>query len=162
MHKHAHTYAAAARRLTPTPTPYAHPPQEPSARSKHASRQLSAPLLARLEEAWRSDPSVTVEEVELTAQEEADLERVRLRYVDGYEYQNILAPLVKVEADYDRHLCESRTLEGAQVTWKRALNGRHVAVVNLPRTDHEVRIVPGNELRLRFEAMGDKRWQGTR
>jgi hypothetical protein len=40
-----------------------------------------------------------------SAQEEAppaELLRVALRYVDAYEYQNVLAPLLQVEADYDK------------------------------------------------------------
>lgn len=34
---------------------------------------------------------------------------VQLKYEDGYHYQNILAPLVKLEADYDKKLKESQT-----------------------------------------------------
>lgn len=34
---------------------------------------------------------------------------VQLKYEDGYHYQNIIAPLVKLEADYDKKLKESQT-----------------------------------------------------
>lgn len=32
-----------------------------------------------------------------------------LKYEDGYHYQNIVAPLVKLEADYDKKMKESQT-----------------------------------------------------
>ncbi len=35
--------------------------------------------------------------------------QVLLRYDDGYQYQNIFGPLVKLEADYDKKLKESQT-----------------------------------------------------
>jgi regulator of nonsense transcripts 1 len=34
---------------------------------------------------------------------------VLLKYEDGYHYQNIIAPLVKLEADYDKKLKEGQT-----------------------------------------------------
>jgi hypothetical protein len=34
---------------------------------------------------------------------------VLLKYEDGYHYQNIIAPLVKLEADYDHKMKEGQT-----------------------------------------------------
>ena len=33
-------------------------------------------------------------------------------YEDGYHYQNVLGPLVKLEADYDKKMKESETQVG--------------------------------------------------
>ena len=38
-----------------------------------------------------------------------------LRYEDGYNYQNILAPLVKLEAEYDRRVKENQKQEDLTV-----------------------------------------------
>ena len=44
-----------------------------------------------------------------------------LRYEDGYNYQNILAPLVKLEAEYDRRVKENQKQEDLTVrfVWER-------------------------------------------
>jgi regulator of nonsense transcripts 1 len=36
-------------------------------------------------------------------------------YQDGYHYQNIMAPLVKMEADYDKRMKEGQTQLGVTV-----------------------------------------------
>ena len=40
-----------------------------------------------------------------------------LRYEDGYNYQNILAPLVKLEAEYDRRVKENQKQEDLSVRY---------------------------------------------
>ena len=40
---------------------------------------------------------------------------ILLRYEDGYNYQNILAPLVKLEAEYDRRVKENQKQEDLSV-----------------------------------------------
>ncbi len=40
---------------------------------------------------------------------------VLLRYEDGYQYQNVYGPLVKLEADNDRMLKEALALEDVEV-----------------------------------------------
>ena len=54
---------------------------------------------------------------------------VALRYVDGYHYQNIFGPLVKMEADYDRKVKESQTQENVDVRWQTGLNKKNVAYI---------------------------------
>ena len=44
-----------------------------------------------------------------------DPQQVLLRYQDGYQYQNIFGPLVKLEADYDKKLKESQTQDNIEV-----------------------------------------------
>ena len=38
---------------------------------------------------------------------------------DGYQYQNIFGPLVKLEADYDKKLKESQTQDNIEVRYLR-------------------------------------------
>ena len=45
-----------------------------------------------------------------------------MRYEDGYNYQNILAPLVKLEAEYDRRVKENQKQEDISVRWDKSLS----------------------------------------
>ena len=44
-----------------------------------------------------------------------------------YPFQNVIAPLVKLEADYDRKMKEAQTQEGVRVSWDIGLNGKNMA-----------------------------------
>lgn len=57
------------------------------------------------------------------------------RYEDGYQYQNIFGPLVKLEADYDKRLKESQTQENVDVRWDVGLNKKTIAYFNLAKSD---------------------------
>lgn len=60
-------------------------------------------------------------------------ERALLQYQDAYQYQNILGPLVKLEADYDKKMKESQTQENVIVRWGMGLNMKRTAYFVLPR-----------------------------
>lgn len=49
--------------------------------------------------------------------DQEEIAPVILRYEDGYHYQNIFAPLVKLEADYDKAVTEAQKKEGLTVRW---------------------------------------------
>lgn len=49
------------------------------------------------------------------------------RYEDAYQYQNILGPLVKVEADYDKRMKESQTENDITIRWDMGLNQKRLA-----------------------------------
>lgn len=72
------------------------------------------------------------------------------RYEDGYQYQNIFGPLVKLEADYDKRLKESQTQEGIEVRWDVGLNKKTIAYFTLAKTDSDMKLMHGDELRLRL------------
>ena len=67
-----------------------------------------------------------------------------------FQYQNVFAPLVKMEADYDRKLKESQSQDNIVIRWDRGLNKRWIAYFSLPKQDGEMRIMQGDELRLRY------------
>ena len=50
-----------------------------------------------------------------------------MRYEDAYQYQNIMGPLVKLEADYDKQMKEAQTQEGVTVRWDMGLNKKRIA-----------------------------------
>ena len=49
---------------------------------------------------------------------EAEVSPTLLQYEDGCHYRNILAPLVKLETDYDRQIKESLCKESISVRWE--------------------------------------------
>lgn len=73
-----------------------------------------------------------------------------LKYEDGYHYQNIMAPLVKLEADYDKSSKDSQGQDGLSVRWDQGLNKKHIAMFRwvlfpqmlLCRPPHTAAVVP--------------------
>ena len=70
-------------------------------------------------------------------------------YDDGYHYQNIIAPLINLEAEYDRKIKDAQKQEGVSVRWESGLSKRKIAVFRFPgRDESETRLVLGDELKL--------------
>ena len=59
-----------------------------------------------LEAAWKKDPDSTLEQLAAEVPQQ-ELLRVALKYADAFEYQNVLAPLLQIEADYDKVCCSA-------------------------------------------------------
>ena len=112
------------------------------------SRQLSTAQANRLEEMWKTDPDVTIDKVEILAEDE-DAQPVALRYADAYQYQNIFGPLIKMEADYDKQQRESQSKDGLTVRWDVGLNGRRVAYFSFPSDEGDDSAAHRDELQLR-------------
>ena len=64
--------------------------------------------IIKLEEAWKSKPEATLEDLERPGVDQKEPEPVPLIYEDAYQYQNIFSPLIKIEAEYDRAMKESQ------------------------------------------------------
>ncbi len=64
---------------------------------------------------------------------------VQLKYEDGYHYQNVFGPLVKLEADYDKKVKEAQTQENIEVRWHIGLNKKTIAYFNMAKNDSELR-----------------------
>ena len=58
-----------------------------------------------------------------------------IRYTDAYQYQNILGPLVKLEADYEKNLKECLTYDNITVCWDIGLKQKRIACFNFLRRD---------------------------
>lgn len=112
------------------------------------SRKISAHQINKLEEMWKDNAEATLEDLEKPGTDDEPLP-VLMRYEDAFQYQNIFGPLVKLEADYDKKIKESLTQTNVTVRWDMGLNKKRLAYFLLISTDQELRLVPGDELRLR-------------
>ena len=74
----------------------------PSENEQTRARQVTAPQITKLEELWKDNPSADFDDLGKKAEEEGKVPLVTLRYEDGYNYQNVFGPLVKLESDYDK------------------------------------------------------------
>jgi regulator of nonsense transcripts 1 len=120
----------------------------PSEQEQARARQISAAQINKLEDLWKVSPEAALHDLEKPGVDE-EPQSVLLRYEDAYQYQNIFGPLVKMEADDDKRLKESQTQEHVQVRWDYGLNKKRIAYFSLPRRDGDMRLMPGDELRLR-------------
>ena len=125
----------------------------PSEQEQLRARQISAQQINKLEELWKDDPSATLEDLEKPGVDD-EPQPVLPRYEDAYQYQNIFGPLVKLEADYDKKMKESQTQENITVRWDIGLNKKRVAYFQFPKEDNELRLVPGDELCLKYPGDG--------
>ena len=115
------------------------------------ARQVSAAEISRLEDMWKDgDADADFSTMQKAAVSEESVAPVALRYVDGYHYQNIFGPLVKMEADYDRKVKESQTQENVDVRWTTGLNKKHVAYFHMAKNDSDLKLMHGDELRLKY------------
>ncbi|KAL4085992.1 ATP-dependent helicase NAM7 [Phytophthora ramorum] len=136
----------------------------PSEHEQLRARQITSSQIAKLEELWRDNPLATVEDLDRPGIDDEPVE-VTPMYDDGYQYQNIFGPLVKMESDYDKKMKESQTQEGVMVRWDTGLNKKRNAIFTCSRPDSDLRLVPGDEIRLRLgptaSMLYGKDWEGT-
>eukprot|EP00003_Mantamonas_plastica_P033454 TRINITY_DN95_c0_g1_i8.p1 TRINITY_DN95_c0_g1~~TRINITY_DN95_c0_g1_i8.p1 ORF type:complete len:790 (-),score=260.73 TRINITY_DN95_c0_g1_i8:572-2941(-) len=122
---------------------------EPSDEATSLSRPIMADQINKLEEMWKFNPEATLEDLEKPG---ADIEPdpVELSYEDAYKYQNVFGPLVKLESDYDRSMKEAQAHSGISVRWERGLNRKQLACFRFPRSESDLKLMAGDELRLRY------------
>jgi len=124
------------------------------------ARQITAPQMIKLEDLWKDNVDAEFQDLEKPGVDE-DPQAVLLRYQDGYQYQNIFGPLVKLEADYDKKLKESQTQDNIEVRWDQGLNKKITAYFSMAKNDSDLRLMPGDELRLRYLGDLQKSWSGV-
>ena len=81
-----------------------------------------------------------------------------LRYKDPKQYKEIFEPLIKLEADYDKQFKESQTQNNVKVRWDYNINKKKLAFFVFANEDN-VRLVPGDELKLKYEQDGQVKWK---
>ncbi|KAJ7516519.1 hypothetical protein O6H91_22G061200 [Diphasiastrum complanatum] len=121
----------------------------PSEQEQLRARQISAQQINKVEELWKTNPDATLEDLEKPGVDD-EPQPVVLKYEDAYQYQHVFGPLVKLEADYDKLMKESQSKDNITVRWDVGLNKKRVAYFIFPKEDNELRLVPGDELRLRY------------
>lgn len=136
----------------------------PSEQEQLRARQITATQINKLEELWRDNPEATLADLDRPGTDD-DAAPVLMKYEDGFHYQNVLAPLVKLEAEYDKKLKENQRQENVSVRWDFGLSKKRLALFRFKGDDSEARLAPGDELRLRLDAGGariyGKNWDGT-
>lgn len=136
----------------------------PSEHEQLRARQITSTQIAKLEELWRDNPLAVVEDLDRPGIDDEPIP-VMDKYEDGYQYQNIFGPLVKMESDYDKKMKEAQTQEGVMVRWDTGLNKKRNAVFTCSRPDTDLRLVPGDEIRLRLGPSAamiyGKDWEST-
>ncbi|XP_014273194.1 regulator of nonsense transcripts 1 isoform X1 [Halyomorpha halys] len=132
----------------------------PAEQDQLRARQVNATQIAKMEELWRDNAEATFSDLEKPGVDE-EPQQVLLRYEDGYQYQNIFGPLVKLEADYDKRLKESQTQDNVDVRWDVGLNKKIIAYFTLAKSDGDMKLMHGDELRLRYLGEMHKSWSGV-
>ncbi|CAF4463145.1 unnamed protein product [Rotaria socialis] len=133
----------------------------PSEQEQLRARQITAQMINRLEELWKENADATITDLDKPGIDE-EPQQCSLRYEDAYQYQNTFGPLVKMEADDDRKLKESQTQENISVRWDMGLNKKRLAYFSLPKANEEMRLMAGDELRLRYVGDSSKlTWSGV-
>ncbi|KAI9209642.1 ATP dependent helicase [Polychytrium aggregatum] len=132
----------------------------PSEQEQLRARHITTNIANRLEEMWKENPTATLEDLDKPGADD-EPHPVLLRYEDAYQYQNIFAPLVKLEAEYDKKLKESQTQEDVVVRWDVGLNQKRVAYFLLPKLEQgDIRLAPGDELLLKYKGELHAPWEG--
>ncbi|KAK9067995.1 hypothetical protein SSX86_012106 [Deinandra increscens subsp. villosa] len=121
----------------------------PSETEQLRARQISAQQINKVEELWKTNPDASLEDLEKPGVDD-EPQPVVVKYEDAYQYQNVFAPLIKLEADYDKMMKESQSKDNLTIRWDIGLNKKRVAYFVFPKEDNELRLVPGDELRLRY------------
>lgn len=129
----------------------------PTEQEQIRARQVSAAQINKLEELWKENVDATFQDLEKPGIDK-EPSPVQFRYVDGYQYQNIFGPLVKLEADYDKRLKESQTQENIEIRWDTGLNKKTIAYFTLAKNDGDMKLMHGDELRLRYTGELHKPW----
>lgn len=131
--------------------------EKPTAEDLESAGPVTAQEISKLEEVWKTDPTA-----DLATLDSPDVVQsftpVQPVYSDANEYGRVFAPLVKLEADYDRAVKEAQHNEDVQVRWDVALNKRRVAYFYFSKEHNENRLVIGDELRLKYKYDDDTEW----
>ena len=134
--------------------------QPPHENEVARARPITSTQIAALEDLWREDPTAKLEDVAKTGAADA-ADPVLLTYDDGFHYQNVLAPLVKLEAEEDRRNAERLVRDGVSVAWDIASGARPTARFSWGASgEQEDRMLPGHEVRLRLPPMRSAITQG--
>lgn len=132
----------------------------PDAKELSRCRKVDASQISHLEDIWNeqtiSDSSSTFNDLDkshmndLAAAAAGGPKTVLLRYNSTEQYREIFGPLVKMEAEYDKQMKESRNQDNIYVRWDIGLNKKILAYFNIARSDSDMRLMHGDELCLKY------------
>ncbi len=123
------------------------------------ARPITSTQIAALEDLWREDPTAKLEDLSKEgATDYAD--PVRQTYEDGFHYQNVLAPLIKAEAEEDKRIAEHIIRDQVSVAWD-VRSMRPIARFTWAHSGERVeKMITGDEVKLKLAAMRSQIAQG--
>ncbi|KAG0686641.1 ATP-dependent RNA helicase, partial [Pichia californica] len=124
------------------------------------ANSISYDQIIKLEMKWRLDKNATINDIE--EKKEIEVVPILMRYTDPYQYQRSFAPLVKIEADYDKAMKESRGLNYISIDWSLSLNGKNLASFYFSTSDStDLKVAVGDEMILRYDGPElNEPWEG--
>jgi regulator of nonsense transcripts 1 len=132
----------------------------PNEKDLTRARQITNNQILKIEDLWKENTDASFEDLQKPGVDE-EPQHVLLRYEDGYQYESVFRPLIRLEADYDKRLKESQTYENIDVRWDVGLNKRIIAYFILPiGGDSDLRLMQGDELKLKYLGELHKPWIG--
>ncbi|CRG94113.1 regulator of nonsense transcripts, putative [Plasmodium gallinaceum] len=111
----------------------------------------------KLEELWKNKKDIYIDELDLEILNDEPV-KVELKYEDAHHYQSIFAPLVQLEADYDKSIKEGQKQANVTVRWDVGLNKKRYAHFIYVKEESELRLVAGDELKLSYTYPNGKIW----
>lgn len=125
--------------------------RSPDEKELSQARQIDAAQIGRLEDFWRDQNNdASFHDLDKSQQNDSNLQTVPLRYDSADQYHEIFGPLIKMEAEYDKQMKESRNQDNIHVRWDIGLNKKILAYFNIARSDSDMRLMHGDELCLRY------------
>lgn len=128
------------------------------------AQRLTLDEVSRLEDMWRAGKSqATLADLTFAPAAEEDPLPVALHYDDAAAYESLFGALIHLEADYDRTMKENQVKENVTVHWNVGLNKRNVARFYFPKDTADLRLMLGDELRMRHPCprIGSGPWQAV-
>lgn len=137
----------------------------PSDAETEKAKQVDGRQVNTLEDSWRDQntESCNIEDLD-TARFESEIQSVQIRYQKPCQYKEVFSPLIRMEANYDKQMKESRNQENVSVRWDIGNNRRISAYFTITRYDSDMRLMQGDELRLKYPSelgVANDYWSGV-
>lgn len=122
--------------------------------------QVTPQQIRKLEKQWRLNGSLTLDMAAEVEEEKDEVLPILMRYTDAYQYQTAFAPLVELEAEFDKSTKEAQASEPITVKWGLGLNNKHLVSFLLPNFESSnMKITAGDEIILRFQGLSYVGWE---
>jgi len=102
--------------------------------------------IAQLEDLIKRDQHASMEQLQVVDTGEG-VKSVQLRYRDAASYKRVFEQLIMLEADYDRLMKQSQKQTNIKIHWE-LVDKKYHAKFLFPKQDNEIRLVPGDEMRI--------------
>lgn len=107
----------------------------PTDKKQIRARQISVQQIDKLEELWKVDPNATLDDLQKPGIDEESAHEVPhlppCRYTNANHYQNVFAPLMVLEANYNEKQKKCQPQNIKEVRWDIGLNKKRTAYFNL-------------------------------